>query len=276
MLAFILWPLAHLSLWVGIAVCQGPAARMYAPTLQPCGRGTKLVREVGHNPLTQTLAEEEARYISARRSFVLPDAWAVYLENVKRSAALPFPLYMDLILLGLLGTHALPNVGIATSGGGLRAAFFGAGVLSALDGRNRTSVEEGMGGLLQATSYISGLSGGAWLVLSLSQADFPTLPDLIFGARFQEGATGNDRFGGWLTDIDILQPGPDADATAAFQDLLVQETVSKQAAGFPVTVTDAWGRSLARHFVNGTTADDFFNANLVELPGLRTGHTWSG
>ncbi|KAI0350486.1 lysophospholipase [Trametes cingulata] len=249
-------------------VCQSPAARQYAPTLQPCPSGTTLVREVGSDPFAQTLNDEESHYISARRSRILPKAWAAYLDNVKRSVQLPFPPYVDSVLLGLLGVDTLPNVGIATSGGGLRAALFGAALLNALDGRNKTSVAEGMGGLLQATSYISGLSGGAWLVLSLAQADFPApLPDLVFGTSLASGS-GDNRFGGWITNIDILQPGPDADSTDVFRDLLVDETRYKWAAGFPVTVADAWGRSLARHFVNGTTADDFFDANLTHGAGI--------
>ena len=61
---------------------------------------------------------------------------------------------------------------IATSGGGYRAAMFGAGVMMGLDGRNQTSVSAGTGGLLQAIDHLSGLSGGSWLVTSLAQAKF--------------------------------------------------------------------------------------------------------
>lgn len=47
-----------------------------------------------------------------------------------------------------------PSIGIAVSGGGMRAALFGAGVVNALDSRNGT-----FGGLLQSSSYITALSG---------------------------------------------------------------------------------------------------------------------
>jgi lysophospholipase len=60
----------------------------------------------------------------------------------------------------------LPTIAVGVSGGGTRAALYGAGVLNALDGRNFTSVGRGTGGLLQATTYISGLSGGSWLLSS--------------------------------------------------------------------------------------------------------------
>ncbi|EIW56275.1 lysophospholipase [Trametes versicolor FP-101664 SS1] len=243
---------------------QALAAQKYAPTLQPCPDGTALVREAGSNAYTQALGDEEARYVSARQSLVLPNAWASYLRNVQQNTPVVLPAYVDTILSGRLGEGAFPNLGIATSGGGLRAALFGAGVLSALDGRNQSSVQAGLGGLLQAAQYLSGLSGGSWLVSSLSQADFPTLPDLIFGTQQADA----DGFGGWITPENLLEPGANSNETAEFLELFVEEVHGKWAAGFPVSVADVWGRSLARHFVNGTTADDFADATLAHGAGL--------
>jgi lysophospholipase len=51
------------------------------------------------------------------------------------------------------------RVGIAISGGGYRAAQYGAGVLSGLDARNSSAKAAGTGGLVQVTTYLSGLSG---------------------------------------------------------------------------------------------------------------------
>ncbi|KAI9605684.1 hypothetical protein H4Q26_004049 [Puccinia striiformis f. sp. tritici PST-130] len=53
----------------------------------------------------------------------------------------------------------LPNIGIAMSGGGIRALIGGAGILDALDNRNPDAVGAGTGGILQLTNYITGLSG---------------------------------------------------------------------------------------------------------------------
>jgi lysophospholipase len=50
--------------------------------------------------------------------------------------------------------------------------------------------------------------------------------------------------------------------------------VGKLAAGFPITVADVYGRALARHFVNGTTADDIASLSLTKTHGA--GITWSG
>ncbi|OSD00770.1 lysophospholipase [Trametes coccinea BRFM310] len=249
-----------------LAAAQSIAAKQYAPVLQPCPASIDLVRSVGSDPQSQKLSLEEAHYIHSRQSSILPTAWVDYYLNVLHDTSQLLPLYITQILLGSLGLDALPNLGIATSGGGLRAALFGAGVLSVLDGRNQTSVQAGTGGLLQTAKYLSGLSGGSWLVLSLAQADFPMLPELIFGTT--PAGAGGDSFGGWLPQFDILEPGADANATAAFVGTLLEEASLKRAAGFPVTITDIWGRSLARHFVNGTTADDFFDANLPHGAGI--------
>lgn len=57
------------------------------------------------------------------------------------------------------------TIGIAISGGGYRAMLTGAGVLSAFDDRTPGS-QLHMGGLLQATTYMAGISGGLWIVMS--------------------------------------------------------------------------------------------------------------
>lgn len=52
---------------------------------------------------------------------------------------------------------ALPNIGIAISGGGYRAMLNGAGVLEAFDDRTPNSTSSGqLGGVLQSTTYLSG------------------------------------------------------------------------------------------------------------------------
>ena len=80
---------------------------------------------------------------------------------------------------GYLKNHSqsissLPNIGIAVSGGGLRATFNGAGGLQAFDSREESS--GGLGGLLQSSTYISALSGGGWLVGSVFVSGFEVTP----------------------------------------------------------------------------------------------------
>jgi lysophospholipase len=71
---------------------------------------------------------------------------------------------------------ALPNIGLAVSGGGYRALLNGAGALAAWDARSVESDAKGnLGGLLQSATYFSGLSGGAWLVGSIYTNNFTTV-----------------------------------------------------------------------------------------------------
>lgn len=53
-----------------------------------------------------------------------------------------------------------PRIAIAISGGGFRAMLHGSGGLSSLDSRNDSM----LGGLLQGSTYMAGLSGGSWAV----------------------------------------------------------------------------------------------------------------
>lgn len=84
-----------------------------------------------------------------------------------------------------ISTHAhnasaLPNIGIAVSGGGYRAMLNGAGVIEAFDDRTTNSTGQGqLGGLLQSATYVSGLSGGSWLVTSLYTNNFTSVDAII-------------------------------------------------------------------------------------------------
>lgn len=75
----------------------------------------------------------------------------------------------------------LPRVAIAISGGGYRALMNGAGALAAFDNRSTNATETGhLGGLLQSATYLSGLSGGSWLVGSLYVQNFTSVESIIF------------------------------------------------------------------------------------------------
>jgi lysophospholipase len=156
----------------------------------------------------------------------------------------------------------MPNLGIATSGGGYRAALFGAGVLNVLDGRNSTAAKKGTGGLLQTASYLSGLSGGSWLVTSLVQANFPLMHELIFGSN------SPTEYSGWLPQFRLVTPTGNSTQDLQFISGLIAETKGKHDAGFPVTVTDVWARSLARHFLNGTSSAKFFDNTSAHGAGI--------
>ncbi|KZT02374.1 FabD/lysophospholipase-like protein [Laetiporus sulphureus 93-53] len=240
-----------------ISGCRG-----ICPDLVPCPAGVSLVRKAGFT--NQSLSDEETAYISARTAEVIPQAWSSYLTTLLGSNVSALPDYVPAILNGSYGTEAYPNFSIATSGRGYRAAAFGAGVLNALDGRNDTSVRAGTGGLLQAAIYLSGLSGGGWLVASLAQADFLSLPELVFGPT----VTSAEGWGEWLTDIDLADPSNSTLVDVEYRLEAIAEVLGKLERGFPVSITDSWARLLARHFVNGTTAESFWDFNLTHGAGL--------
>lgn len=93
----------------------------------------------------------------------------------------------------------LPRIGIAVSGGGYRALMNGAGALAAFDSRTTGSTEPGrLGGILQASTYVSGLSGGSWLVGSLYLTNFTTVESI---ARAADGFLGQL----WRFDETIIE-----------------------------------------------------------------------
>ncbi|ODQ58657.1 hypothetical protein WICANDRAFT_31907 [Wickerhamomyces anomalus NRRL Y-366-8] len=71
------------------------------------------------------------------------------------------------------------TIGIAISGGGYRSFLNGAGALAAFDDRTMNSTNPGhLGGVLQSTSYISAISGGSWLLMSMILGDYEPIVKL--------------------------------------------------------------------------------------------------
>lgn len=123
---------------------------------------------------------------------------------------------------------SLPNIGISFSGGGYRALLNGAGAFAAFDERTSNSTAPGqLGGFLQSTTYISGLSGGSWLVGSIYTNNFTTVTALL----------NSNASGVWELDQSVLS-GPMGDAGYFRQ--LRQTVDGKEEAGFPISITDYW------------------------------------
>ena len=74
-----------------------------------------------------------------------------------------------------LNETLVPKTGIAFSGGGYRAMLVGAGIWRAMDSRTSENV---FSGLLQGMDYMSGLSGGSWLIGSSAVNNFATIDTL--------------------------------------------------------------------------------------------------
>ncbi|KAF1977431.1 hypothetical protein BU23DRAFT_526859 [Bimuria novae-zelandiae CBS 107.79] len=145
----------------------------------------------------------------------------------------------------------LPNIAIAFSGGGYRAMLNGAGALAAFDSRtpNATNGASQLGGLLQASTYIAGLSGGGWLLGSIYMNNFTSVQNII-----DQNGPGDV----WQLGNSILE-GPERGGiqllnTAQYYSNLVDTVTDKSniPGGFDTSLTDYWSRALSFQFVNAS------------------------
>lgn len=61
----------------------------------------------------------------------------------------------------------VPMVGLSISGGGTQSGIGGFGIWQAFDDRYPEAVDAGTGGLAQIISYLTGLSGGGAVTVSI-------------------------------------------------------------------------------------------------------------
>ncbi|GAO18021.1 uncharacterized protein UV8b_00862 [Ustilaginoidea virens] len=148
---------------------------------------------------------------------------------------------------------ALPNIGLAVSGGGYRAMLNGAGALAAWDARSSGSDARGnLGGLLQSATYLSGLSGGSWLVGSIYANNFTSVQDAVNAPEI------------WQFDESILK-GPSQYSLIQYYKTILDEVQAKQRAGFETTITDYWGRMLSYQLVNAVNGGPGYTFSSVAL-----------
>ncbi|KAF2655242.1 hypothetical protein K491DRAFT_679070 [Lophiostoma macrostomum CBS 122681] len=165
---------------------------------------------------------------------------------------------------------ALPNIAIAFSGGGYRAMMNGAGGLAAFDNRTPNSTGTGhIGGLLQAATYVAGLSGGGWLVGSIFTNNFTTVQSII-----DEGDGGTI----WQIGQSIFE-GPKKGSiqllsTVDYYTNLLDVVDDKQDAGYDVSLTDYWGRALSFQLVNASDGGPAYTfSSIQDDDGFKNGNT---
>ena len=169
---------------------KADAPNGYAPAVVTCPEARPTIRA------GTALSPEEIEWLKLRRNNTAPS-----LRSVLSRANIT-DLNVDAYLRSITDNgQMLPNIAIAVSGGGYRALMNGAGALAAFDNRTANATGPGqLGGILQATTYISGLSGGSWLVGSLYVQNFTTVESII-------DATGGFLSSLWQFDETILK-GP--------------------------------------------------------------------
>ncbi|GMM37601.1 hypothetical protein DASC09_049260 [Saccharomycopsis crataegensis] len=223
-------------LQVLLSLVQSAAAEGYAPTTVGCPT-TNLLRSSALG-----LSPEEKSWVSKRDQITRPHL----LQFLQTRANLDDDEYF-----ALLNDSNNMKIGLAFSGGGFRAMLAGAGHLSALDGRTNGANEIGLGGLLESSTYISGLSGGNWLVGSLAMNNWTSVQSII-----------DNEYPIWNLAKPFFEAGGNAyEGVITFLNWM-KDIVLKKHAGFTVNFLDVWGRALC---------DVLFPADN----GFGVGVTWS-
>ncbi|EGF99285.1 uncharacterized protein MELLADRAFT_94783 [Melampsora larici-populina 98AG31] len=200
----------------------------YAPQKVICPEGLHVRQASIQGPL----ASQEQEYVTSRASKSIP-IWKEYLSRVRLHDFSVEDFLEKAEAEGGKAGETLPNVGLAFSGGGVRATLVGASVLNALDSRNEEASNARTGGVLQLSNYVAGLSGGSWLVGSWAISDFPTLPEL-------------NRTVWRLTNHN--QP---MDLATIFQyPHFIKVAKEKKKAGFLASLVDVWSAMISAHFIN--------------------------
>ncbi|KAE9968313.1 hypothetical protein EG327_011109 [Venturia inaequalis] len=194
------------------------ASRPYAPFISSCPTDVPLTRRA------DSISGEEASYAKKRKAkaSIALKAWLKKIDPK-------------------LPTSNLPAIGLSTSGGGYRSLLTGAGVFRAFDGREDTQLRTS--GLLQALTYSSSLSGGAWLTSSIGGNGFAKISSLQNG--LWKKAFKSPLYIPYQ-DGPALQSNP----LKVYKDIL-DDINSKTEAGFPPTMTDLWGRLLSHKLLQG-------------------------
>ncbi|KAL5611679.1 hypothetical protein BROUX41_000743 [Berkeleyomyces rouxiae] len=202
----------------------------YAPATVNCPSDRPTIRAASSG-----LSSAESDWLDLRK----PKTEAAFTEFVKRANISGFDVDSF-----LAQDNAQPRLAAAVSGGGYRALMYGAGVLKAADNRTAGTLDTGgIGGLLQSLTYLSGLSGGSWLVGSLFMNNFSSVGDL----------QNNDNV--WQFQNSIFRGPPNSDdevlgsSRLGYFSQLEEQVDDKRDADFDVSLTDYWGRALAYQLI---------------------------
>ncbi|KAK5104725.1 Lysophospholipase 1 [Lithohypha guttulata] len=219
----------------------------YTPSEVDCPSSGVSVR------LATALSQNETEWISRRRSATIqPMRDFLSRMNISEFDA---GQYID---DNSNNASAIPNIGLAFSGGGWRALLNGAGVLKAFDSRTNNSTAPGhMGGLLQSANYIAGLSGGNWLVGSIYMNNFSTVDALQASPNV------------WQFDNSIIEGPPTGGIQildiAQYYAALLSQVDGKRNAGYDASLTDYWGRALSYQLINATDGGPAYTWSSIKL-----------
>lgn len=221
---------AETSLQVVRALPDSPSGG-YAPAVVDCPKTKPTLRKA------LDLSKEEKDWVLTRRkNTIQPMRDLLKRANINGFDAESF------MNEAAKNISQLPNVAIAVSGGGYRALMNGAGFIAAADSRIKdTTGTGGIGGLLQSSTYLAGLSGGGWLVGSLFSNNFSSIENLLSENKiwdFENSIFKGPKEAG-LSTVNRIQ----------YWSEVAKEVAKKKDAGFETSITDYWGRALSYQLI---------------------------
>lgn len=217
---FVLFTLLNI---IGLALCWSPTGG-YAPGEVDCP-SKDLVRSASD------LSDEEKEWIEGRQK-VTNENLVAFLENSNMK---------DFDAAEFVKNSSKPiTIGISFSGGGYRAMLNGAGQLAALDNRTDGASDDALGGLLQSATYLTGLSGGNWLVGTIVLNNFTSVQKILKDGKI------------WDLEHSIVNPGGwNVVKTYKYYKGISDDLNKKEKAGFEISLTDTWARALSHQFFSG-------------------------
>ena len=237
------YSISVLTLYATLAAAQN-LSESYAPIYVDCPSDTQFVR-----PASDGLNPKEEQWLHDRKKVVA----STLPRYLSRSKMTDFDIESYIRALNRTDYAATPTIGLAISGGGWASAIMGSGFIRALDEREDESNAAGTGGLLQSMSFFSGQSGGSWVVMSYSTAQFPRSTDLLEY---------------WQPQIDRSAATTNG-THAATPASIASDIVAKAEAGFSIGLADLLGRTDGYEFIEGP------NGGLnVTLSGITDLHTF--
>ncbi|CAI4051125.1 lysophospholipase SKDI_15G1450 [Saccharomyces kudriavzevii IFO 1802] len=203
----------------------------YVPGAVSCPDDINLVREA------TSISQNESAWLEKRNkvtSVALKDFLTRATANFSDSSEILSKLFN-------VSDQSLPKIAVAISGGGYRSMLTGAGILAAMDDRTEGAKEHGLGGLLQSTTYLSGASGGNWLVGTLVLNNWTSVQEILDNMH-NDGSIWD------LSDSIVTPGGINIFKTAKRWDHISNSVESKQSVGYNTSLADIWGRALAYNF----------------------------
>lgn len=208
-------------MWASLTAAQN-TTDAYAPYMVDCPANFTLTRK------PDSISPRELCYVQQRKA----KAAEPFVNYLARLNLADFDLATYAQLIKNDSTRLMPSLAYANSGGAWRSAFSGIGGLLALDSQTPGANEARIGGLYQSMTYISGLSGGSWPVLSTTVSDGVPIHQLVED---------------WMVNISRFSANNYSPYAVPYT-ALFEQIAGKAEAGFNVSVSDFLGRAFAYEF----------------------------